>query len=307
MGASAALPAAARCCQEDQSDQFPVELDTDCQWDSGQEDDGTPPHRRQCGPDLGRPGGAELFQSVHYREGPPWGCCKADDEPFEHPAAASSSFSQPPLETLSYLPMRFDESPTIDIERSHARYSKIVVHSSRARTQRRSKSWEDWIRVANAGRAVTLLSGVSQAGDADAGAVAGEGAGAGEGAEAGGGGAKGSVARIPAMYHLDRTLCRLSILPVEGVDIMPIPIMVDSIQVICPASDFGLLFDQVDTSLSEAEKGRAVMIQYVTDAEDTTGRKRVCILVETEVEKDCFIKALTALWLEKRNDHSMWF
>ena len=61
------------------------------------------------------------------------------------------------LKSLSYVPARFDEGTTIDVERSQPRYSKIVVHT-RARTQR-SKAWEQWLQGATLGREVTLLEG----------------------------------------------------------------------------------------------------------------------------------------------------
>jgi len=187
-----------------------------------------------------------------------------------------------PLETLSYVPVRFDESSTVDAERSHSRYSKIMVHSTRARTQRRSKVWEDWLRAATAGRAITLLNGLAEDSENQA----------------------SVLEKIPAMYHLDRPLTKLSFLPANGAEVPAITILVDSIQVICPATDFMLFYDQVDAKLDESEKSRAVLLQYTTD---DTERKRVCFLEESVAAKERFVQALTALWLEKRNDHSMWF
>jgi len=208
----------------------------------------------------------------------PWGCCKAD----QYSDFADPSLLMQQMESLEYTPLRFDEGATMDAERSHARYSKIVVHSTRARTQRRSKAWDDWLRDATAGRAITLLAGFNEAGSD----------------------ASVPIKEVPAMYHLDRGLAKLSILPANGVDASPITIMVDNIQVICPAKDFMLIIDQLDERLDKAEKGRAVLLQYVTE---DTERKRVCFLEESDAAKDRFVQALTALWLEKRNDHSMWF
>jgi len=65
-----------------------------------------------------------------------------------------------------------------------------------------------------------------------------------------------------------------------------------------------LLFSQVDSLLDESELRRAVLIQYLSDASE---RRRVCFLEQSDAAKDEFVQALTALWLEKRNDHSMWF
>merc|ERR1719198_397384 len=80
-------------------------------------------------------------------------CCRAQDDHDESMMGLSS------METLSYVPVRFDVSSTIDNDRSQARYSTIVVHSSRARTQRRSKAWAEWLRVAIGGRKCTVLVG----------------------------------------------------------------------------------------------------------------------------------------------------
>mmetsp|Transcript_22028 Transcript_22028/g.48686 ORF Transcript_22028/g.48686 Transcript_22028/m.48686 type:complete len:292 (-) Transcript_22028:59-934(-) len=208
--------------------------------------------------------------------GSQWGCCKTNTENATMGLAAEA-----PLEALSYMPVRFDESTTIDVERSHARYSKIVVHSTRARTQRRSKAWEDWLRGATAGRSITLLSGISEASEDEA----------------------VKFTKQPAVYYLDRNLSKLSIHP-QSSEVGTTVIPIDNIQVICPATDFMLFFDQVDAKLEESEKNRAVLLQFVTE---DTERKRVCFMEESESAKDRFVQALTALWLEKRNDHSMWF
>jgi len=215
-----------------------------------------------------------------------WRCCRAHEDYSESiPTNASM------LESLSYMPVRFDVNPTMDVERSHARYSKIVVHSTRARTQRRSKAWEEWLRAATAGRAIVLLIGIP---DSDT--------------------PLSVCSKLPAMYYLDRALTKLTILPAESREDESNPnesntksvitILVDNIQVICPATDFMLFFDQVEAQLDESEQRRAVLLQYTTE---DTERKRVCFLEESEHAKDRFVQALTALWLEKRNGHSMWF
>jgi len=222
----------------------------------------------------------------HHRQ--VWECCKANDNTtvhFETPDVDPNSM----IESLSYLPVRFDEGNTFDVERSHTRYSKIIVHSTRARTQRRSKAWEDWLRGATAGRAVTLLSGFGSTprnnGEAEGVDVV-------------------PCSKVPATYFLDRGLTKLSVLPTDAHASEAIMLLVDNIQVICPASDFMLFFDQIQARLDESEKARAVLLQYVTE---DTERKRLCFLEESEAAKDRFVQALTALWLEKRNDHSMWF
>jgi len=215
-----------------------------------------------------------------------WNLCKANNEDEDPQVVVHGAM----LESLSYTPDRFDESTTIDVERSHARYSKIVVHSTHARTQRRSKAWEDWLRGATSGRPVTLLEGF-EGGHAELPR---------EGARE----PQPSWNKLPAMYYLDRALSTLSIQPNDSSKSSAITLLIDNIQVICPVSDFMLFFEQIETNLDESEKARAVLLQYTTE---DTERKRVCFLEESEHSKERFVQALTALWLEKRNDHSMWF
>jgi len=223
-----------------------------------------------------------------------WHCLRAEDGPdLERVDPASSDM----LESLSYSPVRYEAATTIDVERSQARYSNLVVHSSRARLQRRSKVWEDWLRAATAGRNVTLIAGFPE-----------------ETPRPGADGAKPVVTcrRIPAKYFLDRALTRISILPVEQMGETPgaaVPgetVLVDSIQVICTATDFMLFADHVESQLEESERSRAVLLQYIKDSPKGQ-RRRICFLEASPADKDRFVQALTALWLEKRNDHSTWF
>lgn len=224
---------------------------------------------------------------------PNFHCLRAEDGPnVEEVAPQNLDF-----ESLSYSPVRYEPSTTIDVERSQARYSNIVVHSSRARLQRRSKVWEEWLKAATAGRNITLLSGfdVEQTPRPDS-QLPGQ-----------------NCQRIPARFFMDRALTRISVLPVhqssgDGApqDFSPLEesILVDSIQVICTATDFMLFADQVESELDESERRRAILLQYMKDKGE---RRRVCFLEATPQDKDRFVQALTALWLEKRNDSSKWF
>lgn len=211
-------------------------------------------------------------------------CCKAHDEHLG-PAFGQS------LETLNYTPIRFDAKSTVDMERSGARYQKIVVHSSRARTQRRSKAWEEWIRLAAAGRSVTLLLGAGVCRNASSNEDL-----------------PTEWQKVEAAYYLDQGLTKISILPQgdsDGFRSLPsITILVDNIQVVCGLTEFMLLSEAMESQLDESERARAALVQYL--AEDNTSQ-RVCFLEENESTKDRCVQALTALWLEKRNDHSMWF
>lgn len=212
-----------------------------------------------------------------------WRCCRSDDLPNDSVVPSVG------LESLSYEPVRFDISPTMDEERSQKRYSNIVMHSTRARTQRRSQAWDTWLRGATSGRPITLLSNF-------------------EHAEKGlddEGNAKACL-RTPAKYRLDSTLVKLTITDIGGPEPRdePINIPIDNIQVICPATEFMLFFDQVEGQLDQGEKQRAVLLQYQLS---DSPRARLCFLEESELAKDKFVQALTALWLEKRSDNSMWF
>jgi len=119
----------------------------------------------------------------------------------------------------------------------------------------------------------------------------------------------GSCSKVSATYRLDSSLTKLSITANQSIEaaspVPPIGVCIDSIQVICPATDFMLFFDQVQAQLDDTEQKRAILLQY-QPANDSQ-RKRICFLEESEHAKDRFVQALTALWLEKRSDHSMWF
>jgi len=220
--------------------------------------------------DLGHEGGA--------------GCWKVQDDKKDKTGSDTS------LESLNYMPVRFDASPTVDAERSQARYSKIVAHSTRAPTHRRSKLWEDCLRAAIAGRNVMLLSGVlttPRHEDSDDSWCV--------------------CKKIPAKYYLDRGLTKISVLPLEAnenAQFAAIVVLIENIQVICPAIDCMPSFDQVEHELDELERARAVLLQYTADGPQ---RRRLCFLEESVNAKDRFVQALTSVWHETRNDHSTWF
>lgn len=230
-------------------------------------------------------------------------CCKADVDEFPHhpglgegdglagPSSGGlftrdpdlATAYNPQMESLSYVPVRFDESTTVDMERSQARYSKIAAHSTRAQTQRRSNGWEEWLRGATTGRDITYLEGLGDSSDKS----------------------DGAFIKLPATYHVDRSMTKLWIIPANQSD-SSVTVVIDFIQVICAATDFMLLLDQVEAKLDETERSRAILIQY-KDSKDGDERRRICFLEDSSASKERFIHALTALWLEKRNDHSMWF
>lgn len=281
-----ALPFAMQCCHEEDLDVGDLDLSRDAPVIALH----TLTNQPASSFGQGRDGdGSVRSGDVLLEPGQRWAgaCCSSSSTAHQEVAGSSGLADASPLqrlESLSYTPVRFDEGSTIDIERSQQRYSKIIVHCTRARTQRRSKSWEDWLRAATAGRAITLLNLHSEGADDEAGTA--------------------SVEKIAAMYHLDRTLNKLSILPAKGEQLPAITIPLDFIQVICAASEFVLFFDQVKESLDESERSRAVLLQYTSEGSE---RKRACFLEESVAAKERFVHAFTALWLEKRDDHSMWF
>lgn len=216
------------------------------------------------------------------------GCCRTREEVTDHIAMGNSA-----MESLSYSPVRYDANSTIDAERSHTRYSKIVVHSSRARTQKRSKVWEEWLRGATVGRSVTLLQSSCLHAATDGEDVSDTCA---------------AFKTAQATYHVDRAVTKLFIIPAADsceTASQPITVSVDSIQVICALTDFVLLSDVVGARLGEEERTRAVLLQFKAD--DDGKQQRVCFLECSQAGRDQFVQALTALWLERRNDHSMWF
>lgn len=214
------------------------------------------------------------------------GCRVNGDEPYGPMVGSVRS-----LESLSYSPVRFDAATTFDMERSHARYSNNVVHSTRARTQRRSEAWDDWLRAATMGRYVELLGGLVEAPNEQL----------------------SGITRTPATYFIDQSLTTMSIRVndegegegKEGKHVST-SIPIDHIQLICPAMDFMLLQEQINSQLDEIDRGRAVLMEYTLE-ETTPFRRRVCFLERSVSDRDHFVQALTSLWLEKRNDHSMWF
>lgn len=284
--------AQAVCCQPDN---YEKSKRAEITFSSGGYPDCLPELRSSadCVPEMGsfHPADAEVFLDPAECR-----CCSSREEPTDGIFDTSTS-----LESLTYTPVRFDAKSTIDLERSQNRYSRIVMHGARARTQRRSKVWEEWLRAAAAGRAVTLLVGT--------GFQSPRGTEASNGVEAN----MEPPSKVQAMYYLDRELTKLSILPKgqgSGESTMaPITIFVENIQVICPLTDFMLLSETAEAQLDESERVRAALLQFKTEASVSTQpeQRRVCFLEESEETKERFVQALTALWLEKRSDHSMWF
>eukprot|EP00811_Abedinium_folium_P006053 NODE_15569_length_1043_cov_3.555677.p2 GENE.NODE_15569_length_1043_cov_3.555677~~NODE_15569_length_1043_cov_3.555677.p2 ORF type:complete len:147 (+),score=45.70 NODE_15569_length_1043_cov_3.555677:534-974(+) len=101
--------------------------------------------------------------------------------------------------------------------------------------------------------------------------------------------------RIAAMCCIDHSLTKLSIIPAELRATLGTTIFVNSIQVICPATQFLHLFEEEAAWLDDSERERAVLLQYV---EEDRGKKRACFLMDSVRTKDSFVQAITALRLD---------
>eukprot|EP00440_Ansanella_granifera_P014528 gb/GFBE01015791.1/.p1 GENE.gb/GFBE01015791.1/~~gb/GFBE01015791.1/.p1 ORF type:complete len:291 (+),score=44.94 gb/GFBE01015791.1/:1-873(+) len=198
------------------------------------------------------------------------------------------------MQSLSYSPVRFDDCPTIDTERSEDRYSNSSVHSARMHTRRQMLDRQDWLRSAVEGRPATLVMSTPEKAPAD-------------------GTASGHLAimrqglqRVPAKYHLDSGRTALFILPQGRADIASITVVMDAIQVICSVTDNVLFMAQWGSHLTEMELSCAVLLKYKCD-NDELGLRQVCLLEESRAAKDTFVNTLTALWLSEPRKHSAWF
>lgn len=217
-----------------------------------------------------------------------WECCQ-QEKLQQLPANAPRPST---LVSESFLATRFDEEETFDEERSHERYSKVSMHTGQ-KSQRRSGIWEDWVGGAVAGQTVLLLEGLR-----------GSGSKAWEKPLQCGVDVKPACSKVSAMYCLDRDLTRLCIVPMGPEKVPAISVPVQNLQMICPASDFMPFFGSLNSQLDESEKARAVLLQYVTEH---TEQKFVCMLEESDLARDRFVQALTALWQEQRSDRAMQF
>lgn len=235
---------------------------------------------------------------LEHQPQPQWvQCCEAN-------ADGTAVVVETTLESSGYVPVHFDNGTTIDLDRSYKRYPPSVVHSHRARTQRRAEVWSDWLRNAIKGRPITLLQGFQS--------TRAEGSCRHDEVQ------DFSCRKVPAVYYIDSNYTKLSILPQATgrtetavgllqdlpADQLVLTLVVKKIQVIRPASDCAVFFEEIDSELDDSERARAVLLQYV--AEDSQ-RRRICFLEESKAAMDRFVESLTAVWLEKGNEHSMWF
>merc|ERR1712137_49528 len=186
----------------------------------------------------------------------------------------------------------FDETSTVDLQRSQWRYSKIVTHSLRGEFRPRERGWENWLFCSAAGRAITLLLPQDKNGK---------------------GNSVSSYDKIRAMSYFDRHLNTLTFVPTEADKLLAIQLPVACVETFCPAAQ---MRGTIGMELSKSDKLRALLIQYMSP-DTMTGvvnnskepgvgrrkRKRICFLVETEQAMQRFLHAFMPLWLEKRDGH----
>lgn len=208
---------------------------------------------------------------------------------------SSDTNSERIVESLTYSAESFDETSTVDLERSHARYSKILTHSLRGEFRPRERGWENWLLCSAAGRAITLLLPQPKIGNVNS---------------------VPSYDKIRAMSYFDRHLNTLTFVPTEADKLLAIQLPVACVETFCPAAQ---MRGTIGMELSKSDKLRALLIQYISP-ETMTGmvnisskepgggrrkrkRNRICFLVETEQAMQRFLHAFMPLWLEKRNGH----
>jgi len=199
-------------------------------------------------------------------------CCK--------PNMVDPASSKRKVQSLSYAPNRFEDEQTTDASRSHERYGNVIVHDTRGWDLRRPKIWKSWLQYHTAGWPVTLLGPYPT--DVDY--------------------ALKDFSKIPATCYFDRALTRLTVFPHKLRDSDIVLIDVDSLQVICAATDFMPVLVGAESCLDNSEKNRSVLIHFVMEE---TQRKRIVFIMDTEHTKARFLQALTGLWLEKRVDRSV--
>lgn len=202
-------------------------------------------------------------------------CCRV-----QHDVRDMNLSLQPPMESLSYQPLRFDVShwQTIDVERSSTRYAKILGYNSpHGWVKQRSPECTGWMQNAELGQQITLLTPQPQAVDERL----------------------LCLENIPGMFVLDAEATMITI----HLDSVILSIPVDKIQVICPAMDVPNISFDLERGLEEEERDKSVLIQYVGDNGE---RLRLCFLEESAQAKERFIQALSTIWFEKRNALDMW-
>lgn len=99
--------------------------------------------------------------------------------------------------------------------------------------------------------------------------------------------------KFQAAYRFNHHTASLRISHIWHGELLLIVIYVDSIEAITVASYL------MAPNLTEAERERSVLIQYMTHDGD---RRRICFLVDSTFSRERLLQALTAFWLENRQE-----
>lgn len=176
------------------------------------------------------------------------------------------------MEGLSYNPVCFDE-----MKMDPTDWRELAATQMAPRPlERKVRPWERWLRQASTSRSISLLAPEPVA--ADKPICTGD--------------------RIPAIWALDPSLAMLKLFPKgEFIESKVIAIRISNLQVICPAADYLVFFEQDKSDLKDHEKDLVVLIQYMSDLGE---HRRVCFLVNSARYRERFVSAVTALWQERR-------
>jgi len=141
---------------------------------------------------------------------------------------------------------------------------------------------DDWLRAASIGRQVTLIKENPEMMTAPV----------------------YSCRRIPATLQINSALTKILITPDETNDDpacteLPVAILVDKMQLVCAGKSPMPFFRHIQQTLSEAEKGRAVLLKFENHLTDE--RNQVCFLDDSGGTNHDALQALTMLWLDMQD------
>eukprot|EP00811_Abedinium_folium_P004114 NODE_13786_length_1147_cov_2.800000.p1 GENE.NODE_13786_length_1147_cov_2.800000~~NODE_13786_length_1147_cov_2.800000.p1 ORF type:complete len:268 (-),score=58.48 NODE_13786_length_1147_cov_2.800000:97-900(-) len=111
--------------------------------------------------------------------------------------------------------------------------------------------------------------------------------------------------KIPAWLYYDPLDVRLCIASPFFGEALSLDIDVENLFVICAATDFPAFLERgVDVPLTTSEEDRVVLLQY--ELPDNSGRtSRICFLEDSTINVHNCVRALSVLWLERRNEEDV--
>lgn len=181
------------------------------------------------------------------------------------------------VESLSYMPVCFEEVSSLDYERSGDRYVNLFMHKYSPRDKK------DWIRFAAPGHTCVVLTPFKNLGETE----------------------HSTWTRTPSFLLV--TSDKLTIFPAGSFDPgeagcdeennfkSEIVISISRVEMACCASCILPLPDLGETTLDKAEQERAVYVQYMSEC---SIRKHMLFLEPSECAKDHLMQVLASLWQE---------